>query len=344
MIKILADYQLPHLSRAFPPPFELSFYQNAHEIPALLADKHVLLCRSTLKVNASLLKDAPCLSYVCTASSGSDHIDSTYLQKKNISLFDAKGCNAYAVADYVMASLAYLQKNKILSELKNKTVGIVGLGAVGSQIAEYLQAFDLEIFFHDPLKKIQQPDFKHSELNALLACDILCIHSNLHHQAPYPSANLINADFLRQLKKEAVLINAARGGIVDEDAVLSQSLLYCTDVYQAEPEISKKIVNHAVLCTPHIAGHSLEAKFNAIAMVSTKLHQAFQLQAPLAIKMPNSKDYLNFFQKEGWQDALLALYNPESESIALKKAKNLSESFLALRKAHQKRHDLWTLN
>src|SRR6185437_13045641 len=111
-MNILADANIPVLKAAFPLPFCLSTYSNHQEIPSLLANQDVLLCRSTLKVNQALLNHST-IRYVATASSGSDHLDLDYLQSRHIQAFDARGSNADAVGDYVISCLAYLHKLKI---------------------------------------------------------------------------------------------------------------------------------------------------------------------------------------------------------------------------------------
>lgn len=154
-MKILADASLPELVEAFPKPFELSTYLHANEIPNLLKDQQILLCRSTLQVNESLLKGHS-LRYVATASSGTDHIDSLYLINNAIELIDAKGSNAVAVADYVIASLAFLQKYKGFSGLK---AGVIGVGEVGEKVVKRLAAAGMEVHSYDPLRSENDPHF-----------------------------------------------------------------------------------------------------------------------------------------------------------------------------------------
>jgi len=335
-MKILADASLPGLVEAFPKPFELSTYLHANEIPNLLKDQQILLCRSTLQVNESLLKGHS-LRYVATASSGTDHIDSLYLKNNAIELIDAKGSNAVAVADYVIASLAFLQKYKGFSGLK---AGVIGVGEVGEKVVKRLAAAGMEVHSYDPLRSENDPHFFSCTLDTITQCDLVCIHANLHDNPPYSSRNLFDKRLLNRLKPNAVIINASRGGIVNEEALLQQKkpIIYCTDVYYNEPDINPEIIRLATLCTPHIAGHSLEAKCEAVRMVSRKLHTRLHLSSPTfsepAIEATNLS---NTFKH--WQDIALHLYNPFEETNFIKSANNLQQSFLNLRKAHQKRHD-----
>ncbi|ASQ45440.1 NAD(P)-dependent oxidoreductase [Legionella clemsonensis] len=335
-MKILADATLPGLFNAFPKPFELTLYYNTAELTQLLKNHQILICRSTLKVTEHLLKNTA-LNYVATASSGTDHIDESFLKSRRIKLFDAKGSNATAVADYVIASLAFLQKYK---DFKGTNAAVIGVGKVGSKVLERLQATGLHTVAYDPPKSKRQHNFMSCSLEAVTQCDLIAIHANLHFNQPDASFNLINQAVLKKLKPHCAIINASRGSIVNEKELLQQAqpLLYCTDVYNNEPAISTDIVNFATLCTPHIAGHSLEAKDDAVIILSQKLHAAYGLALP-EYTLPAIQQAPPMPGGQTWQDYVLSLYNPIYETERLKKAGNLETAFLSLRKAHQQRHD-----
>lgn len=328
MIKILADASLPLLADCFPPPFALTYYQEASAIRALLADHKVLLCRSTLAVKAPLLAKHA-LDYVATASSGIDHLDSHYLAQEGVRIIDAKGSNANSVADYVLACLAWLHQQQTS---KPVTIGIIGCGATGSIVAQRLRALGFTLLLYDPLR----PDFASCSFEQLYTCDVLCIHANLHNDAPHASRNLLNGAFLERLKANTAIINAARGHIVNEQALLTlkQPLIYCSDVFANEPTINPEIIAYAKLCTPHIAGHSIEAKADAVKMLSAKLHHCYQLPPPSFADTPIKPYKIN---PATWVAQLSALYNPAVESEQMK-ASPTTQTFITLRKAHQ-RHD-----
>lgn len=335
-MKVLADASLPGLVEAFPEPFQLTLYHHPDEIARLIPGQDVLLCRSTLKVNQSLLKNYQ-PTYVATASSGTDHLDHCWLESQNIKVIDAKGCNARSVADYVIASVAYLQKQQLI---QGEKAGIIGYGKVGTLVASRLQAAHFQTVLYDPLKELRERhSFKSSALDDLYSVDLLCIHAELHETQPYPSKDLINADFLAKLKPGAVIINAARGGIVtEEDLLHTEKLTYCTDVYLNEPAVDKRIIDKAALCTPHIAGHSLEAKYIAVAMVSERLHQIAGVPNPV-FATPQRTQVIRLDATQSWQDQVLSLYNPWDETIELKQAENKESAFIRVRKNHQNRHD-----
>lgn len=326
-MKILADESLPYLQQAFPEPFQLSFYKSQREILGKLNGIDILICRSTLKIHSDFFQqNKP--HFIATASSGTDHIDKTYLQQNGITLLDAKGSNAAAVADYVIATVAWLQRHSKLQE--GIKAGVIGAGEVGSRVIKRLESANFQTISYDPLKN-QSCSFEN-----LQDCQLICVHAELHNEAPYPSENLLNDAFLGKLSPGTVIINASRGKIINEQDLLKYpALVYCTDVYVGEPCINKKIVDFATLCTPHIAGHSIEAKLRAITQISEQLHDIYSLEPPSF--PPGNPQQSVFF--DDWQNTILSLYDPQAETLALKHASNLSEQFLLTRKAHQQRHE-----
>ena len=316
-MRILADASLPGLKSHFPAPFILSTYANLDELEFLIKDQDILFCRSTLKVNAALLKDTH-LKYVATASSGTDHLDHNFLNSHNIISVDAKGSNATAVADYVVSCLAWLEMKKLI---KGQKAAVIGMGEVGLRVSQRLEAADYEVAHYDPPKALINPNFKSCDISKLYEADILCIHAELHNTPPYPSLNFINEQFLAQLKPDCVLINASRGGVVHEEALLkcTNKISYCTDVYLKE--------------------HSIEAKLAAVSMVSDKLHRLLNLTLPITVFNPNCPQLKYTSQSDSWQDNVLSWYNPADETHNLQHAPDKQSAFLELRKNHNKRHD-----
>ena len=335
-MNILADASLPPLTPLFTDAFRISYYHNEVELKEGLKSNEILICRSTLIVNEALLSGSS-IRCVATASSGIDHIDTTYLTQQGITLFDAKGSNARAVADYVMASLAYLLRQNKVTGVK---AGVIGVGAVGTKVAQRLKSVGFDVLCFDPIKALENDKRVYCSLDELTGCALLCVHANYHQEEPYPSANLISTPFLEKLNPGTSIINAARGGIVDEEAILNTStpLIYCTDVYLKEPTINKDIVNLATLCTPHIAGHSIEAKEQAVFCLSQALHEHYHLEKPSPLTRKLGKK-MRDLPKMPWQSTALMLYNPIKETNLLKNALDKRLAFIKTRQAHQNRHD-----
>jgi erythronate-4-phosphate dehydrogenase len=337
-MRILIDSSLPNIEQAFPAPFIITKYHKNEDVKSLLQSQDILLCRSTLKVNENLLSASSDLQYILTASSGTDHVDMDYLQLHNIRLLDAKGSNAISVADYVLSSIACLEDEGIKT---SKKAGIIGLGAVGKEVLTCLTLLGYSVATYDPPRALSDTTFKSCSLEDLLNCQLLCIHAELHDGLPYPSRNLLNADFLRRLKPETVIINASRGGVVNELDLLNNpnTLIYCTDVYLNEPNVNPQVIQYAKLCTPHIAGHSIEAKTAAVIDVSQKLHQSLGLIIPTNVKY--KQPALRKINNYSWIKQVLSYYDPRKESQILKRHTSDPTLYLRLRKQHNFRHDFW---
>ena len=335
-MRILADASLPNLLTLFPKPCHVTPYQTHEMLLSLLPSHELLICRSTLQVNADLLEQSP-IKCVATASSGTDHIEKNYLASRHIQLFDAKGCNAISVADYVTATLAWLEKHRKIS---GKKAGVIGLGKVGAQVAHRLHAAGYHVVCCDPYIAHTETRYQWVALDALSDCDLICLHANLHQDQPYPSLNLINAQFFSQLKPGVAFINASRGDIVNEIDLLNiqNPIHYCTDVYSKEPNINPEVIDFATLCTPHIAGHSVEAKQNAMIQLSFQIHQYLGLHPPVT---PNLSPHVEWVLENNrtWIEIALSLYNPYEDTLVLKKHALKHNAFITQRQAHQNRHD-----
>ncbi|MDF1757616.1 MAG: NAD(P)-dependent oxidoreductase [Legionellaceae bacterium] len=338
-MKVLADASLPNINKLFSSPFEMTLFDNQNQIKSMISKFDVLFCRSTLAVTADLLRNTS-IKVVATASSGTDHIDKKFLEANNILLIDAKGSNATAVVDYVIATISYLKKT---NKLTGRFVGVIGNGQVGSRLYVTLQTLGFKVKSYDPILAINHPSYRSCSLDDIVNSDLICVHANLHTNNPFPSKNLLNSDFLAKLKPGVSIINAARGGIVDENALIStfRDVIYCTDVYCNEPNINHKIVELAEICTPHIAGHSVEAKNAAVLQVAKHIYDyagvnTIETQVESPDDLPLNTSYSG---DPNWQDDILKIYNPINETNILKESTNKQQTFVELRKAHNFRHD-----
>ncbi|OGV36927.1 MAG: hypothetical protein A3E88_05470 [Legionellales bacterium RIFCSPHIGHO2_12_FULL_35_11] len=326
-MKVLADASLPNIDIIFNNNFSLRKYKKLEEVGELILDCNVLLCRSTLKVDEKLLKNSSC-RVVATTTSGIDHIDENYLIKNNIQLIDAKGSNADSVCDYVISCISYLS---LINKINGKNACIIGYGEVGKRLLPRLKSLGFIVSAYDPL--LQDKNYDFNLISKLAKCDLICIHANLHNSAPFPSFNLFNKDVLSHLKSEAVIINASRGGIVNEADLLSMKnkIIYCTDVYINEPNINSKIIDFAKICTPHIAGHSKEAKYAGVYQAVEEIYKYFGVEYSFT-KSAELKPVIYFSDLN--QEEVLKYYNPITETNLLKKAKNKKAAFLEFRKSH----------
>lgn len=332
MFNILVDSHIPHIKDFFLKYFHISYFDNVLELQQNINKHDILICRATTNIDENLISNSK-LKIVATASSGHDHIDHHALEKYQINFFSGHGANARAVCDYITSTLAYLIQKKILASSKQIKVAIIGYGAVGCRVFQRLHQLNFLVGVYDPLKmdvpnQINLDDFKNF--------DVICLHPSYHQNTPFPSHHMINASFIKNLSSNVCIINAARGKVVDEQAILASNFkgLYCTDVYWNEPIINPEIVARSTLCTPHIAGHTLEGKQNMTKIVSEKIHQYLKL--PFVTELNNNKTIP--LPTKTWINDALELYNPAKETQQLKQNPS-HEGFLKLRKAHKFRHD-----
>ncbi|MDP1539298.1 MAG: 4-phosphoerythronate dehydrogenase [Moraxellaceae bacterium] len=262
-----------------------------HMQPSSLIGCDWLLLRSITKVNADLLaKHQP--SFIGTATIGTDHLDLDLIQQHQISWSAAPGCNALAVAQWLACVLAHIlsQQSKPLSQLR---LGIVGLGNVGKAVANVGQALGLQVSAHDPfLTAGPVPLLSLSEL--LSQSDVVTVHTPLTRSGPHPTEDLINTQALSQMLPTAWLINAGRGEVINQTALIDALRLQriqgaVLDVWPNEPDISAELLALVSFGSPHIAGHSLEGKWRGTWMIVAEAckNSGLPPPPPLSQLMPN---------------------------------------------------------
>ena len=329
MFRLLVDSHIPFVQECFPKHFKIETYDLNDQVKERLTDKDILVCRSTLHVTKELLNHSH-LSILATASSGTNHIDKNALSHQNIQLFSGRGANAPAVCDYVTSCLAYLELHQ---HIKQKKLAIVGYGAVGNMLYNRLRVLGFELGVYDPF--VSTPNT--IAFSDLANFPIICLHPNYHQDQPYPSHHLLSSQNIGVLPKDVIIINAARGHIVEEEAILSPQFkgLYCCDVFAHEPDINPELVAKATLCTPHIAGHSIDSKKRITQKLSEQIHEFLKLPIPEFKESIIKEDITS---SDDWQNQALKHYNPEAETIALKQTPT-AQQFVLLRGAHRFRTD-----
>lgn len=292
MINVLADKYLYDISSYLPPVVNLTLYDPANGLPDL-ENINALLIRTVNSVNNRTIPNIPSsLSFVGTASAGSDHIDITYLRKNNVSFSDAAGCNARSVAEYIAtALLLWSEKRKVnLSEI---SIGVIGAGHVGRQVIHLLEKMDIPYLACDPPREIRDENFTSATLDEILQCDILTFHTPLTRDGEYPTYHWMDEHKLSNHQFELIL-NTSRGGVIDEKALLeakSDDSLgdIIIDTWKDEPYFHLSTAQQAFIKTPHIAGYSIQAKANASKIVADALLHYFKLDPPDSGKEENSR-------------------------------------------------------
>jgi erythronate-4-phosphate dehydrogenase len=273
MLNIIVDENISYAKEAFSHFGNVSIIHGREINNNLIKKTDVLIVRSITKVDKNLLNGTP-VKFVGSATIGTDHIDLKYLETNNIYFSDAKGCNADAVTEYVFASIIKLLSETNLS-IKGRTIGIVGIGNIGSRIARISEAMGMKVFKNDPplQRKYGINDFV--SLNKIFSCDIITLHVPLNKNGIDKTIHLLARENLNNINSGAILINASRGAVVDNTALIeaidNKSLRVVLDVWENEPDIDIALLSRVKIGTPHIAGYSLEGKVNGTVIIYNAL-------------------------------------------------------------------------
>jgi erythronate-4-phosphate dehydrogenase len=270
MHKIIADENIPGAREAFSHLGEVRLLPGRAITRENLLDADLLLVRSITPVNAKLLQNTA-IRFVGTATIGTDHVDTAYLERQNIAFASAAGSNANSVAEYVVAALVHRAVKHELS-LSSLTLGVVGVGHVGSRVEKTAAALGMRVLLNDPPLARQTHDPQYLPLDALMEADVITLHTPLTHAGEDATFHLFDAARLRAMKRGSVLINTSRGAVVDNAALkaalqsghLAAAIL---DVWENEPEIDVELLRLVEIGTPHIAGYSLDGKLNGTQQI-----------------------------------------------------------------------------
>ena len=268
-MKVVADDNMPLLAELFGRHGEVVALPGRAIGATAVRDADVLLVRSVTRVDAALLAGSR-VRFVGSATSGCDHVDRHWLEQQGIRFAHAPGCNAGAVVQYLLSAFCALRPH-----WRELVVGIVGCGAVGGRLYRLLRGLGVRCLVHDPLLPAAIPE--RCDLDAVLAgADILCLHVPLTSGGDHPTFHLLDADRLARLKSGCLLINAARGAVVDNAALRQRlaagaPLTAVLDVWEGEPRLDLALSRQVAIGTPHIAGYSREGRENGTRAV----HAAF---------------------------------------------------------------------
>ena len=229
-----------------------------------LIDVDALMIRSVTQINQSLLSKANKLRFVGTATAGMDHVDKALLDEKGIFFTAAPGCNKVGVAEYVVSVIMVLAQQHGFS-IFDKTVGIVGAGQVGSYLQKCLQGIGVKVLVNDPPKEKEGDSRIYAIEQLIEQADIITVHTPIVRDGENPTYHLFDKDVLDKLRGNQVLINAARGPVVDNTALKARlskqdGFIAALDVFEFEPEVDMDLLPLLAFATPHIAGYGLEGK------------------------------------------------------------------------------------
>lgn len=282
-MKIVVDENIPFTQQILSQHGEVVAVDGRTMQPQQLVDADALLVRSVTKVNQQLLSQANKLKFVGTATIGTEHVEQNYLAEHSIAFASAPGCNAIAVGEYVATALLAAAEYRHQS-LAGKTIAIVGAGNTGSQVAKRVAALGMQVMLYDPPLAEQGALANSVSFEQVLGADVISLHVPSTKTGKHPTYHLFNQQVLSKLTPEQILVNACRGEVIDNQALLEfaaqgKSPLLVLDVWEGEPTILEPLVKYAFIATPHIAGYSLEGKMRGTSMVYQAMCQALKIEA-----------------------------------------------------------------
>ncbi len=313
-VKIVADENIPWVSHYFGD----AILKPGRQITSQdLVDAEMLLVRSITNVDRSLLQNTQ-IKFVGSTTTGADHIDTAWLDENNITYRVAKGCNADAVLEYVIAILASLQKRNFLPTKKLRAA-VIGVGTIGSKVVEKLEWLGMEVICCDPIRAINEPDFQSIALDKISDVDFITLHTPLTNDGEYPTFHMINKDFLTRQKNNCILLNTSRGGVINSNdlKLYGGHLMWCLDVFEGEPFIDFEMLDEALIATPHIAGYSEQAKYRGIEMIYQAAHELNIIPTALPQIHKRISCDVNSIAKN-WRDVVLQIFDPYELSSQMK--------------------------
>ncbi len=331
-LKIVIEENVPFV-KGLLEPYAKVLYLPAEKIDSsVMEDAAALITRTRTKCDAGLLEGSSC-RLIASATIGTDHIDREFCCRKGITVVNAPGCNAPAVAQYVLSSLLHTVNRPISSY----TIGIVGVGHVGSIVERWARGLGMKVMLCDPPRQRNEGGDQWCSLDEIAQkADIITFHTPLERSGLNPTYHLADAEFFSKLKRAPIIINSARGAIVDNEALLEarkdgKTGPLIIDCWEGEPAINRELLELTEIATPHIAGYSEEGKIRASQQALDAV-TTFLMLPRVTVPKPMPAPPAQTVTRTG----LLKSYNPLTDSIALKAA---PEDFEKLRNTYPLRHE-----
>jgi erythronate-4-phosphate dehydrogenase len=281
MLKVIVDDKIPFLKGTLEPYAFIEYLPSSLIIRENIKHADALLIRTRTKCNSDLLEGTS-VKFIATATIGYDHIDAEYCQKRNIKWVNAPGCNSSAVQQYMLSALLTLAENHQF-QLSDKTIGIVGVGNVGTKVEMVARLLGMKVKLNDPPRSGKEGPQDFVTLEEILeASDLITLHVPLILDGENKTFHLFDNSVFEKMNQSAWLINTSRGEVVETDALkraLSSGKLVgaVLDVWENEPNIDIDLLRKVAIATPHIAGYSWEGKANATKIIVDALMLHFSL-------------------------------------------------------------------
>ncbi len=280
-MKVVVDQDIPYLKGVLEPHAEVQYLRGRAIGAADVRDADALIVRTRTRCDAPLLQGSR-VRLIASATIGFDHIDTAFCAANGITWTNAPGCNSSSVRQYVAAALLHVAERRELT-LAGMTIGIVGVGNVGSKVADLCRALGMTVLLNDPPRERREgKDAFVSLAEIVKRADIVTFHVPLQSDGVDRTLHLVNRDLLAAFRPQQMLINTSRGEVIDgaalKAALLEKRLAACVlDVWEHEPGLDLDVMRLVNIATPHIAGYSADGKANGTAMSVQALSRHFGL-------------------------------------------------------------------
>ncbi len=330
MIKVVADNKIPFLQGALEKVARVEYIAGSKISREHLQDADALIVRTRTKCNQQLLENTG-VKIIASATIGYDHIDTQYCDAQGIRWTNAPGCNSGSVKQYIASVLATIS-NITKKPFGQTTLGIVGVGNVGSKVEKMARTLGMKVLLNDPPRAQKEGPDHFTELNTLVAqSDIISMHVPLVRTGNYITFHMADEEFFSQMKPDAWFINSSRGEVVNTRSLFNtlqnqQIAGAILDVWEHEPELDINLMKLTRIATPHIAGYSADGKANGTAMSVQAISRFFHLGMddwyPQSLPLPQQST-VEIINRHNSLESLfsaisLAAYNIEADSIKLK--------------------------
>lgn len=336
-MKIVIDDKIPYIRGAFEPLAEVVYLPGKQTTAELVKNADAIITRTRTKCNRELLEGSK-IKFIATATIGFDHIDIEYCKDAGISWTNAPGCNAESVNQYISSALfSYSMRKRF--DLKDKTIGIVGVGQVGSRVAKTCKILGMKVLLNDPPRERIEGSDKFVSLKTIQKeADIITFHVPLNMEGEDATIHIVNEKILQNLDKKPLIINSCRGEAVDSEAVFNAIEAgdisgFISDCWEGEPDLDLDLLNSADYGTPHIAGYSKDGKANGTKMSVQAISKFFNLGIdewqPINVDLPKKTEIvIDGKQRREYSilaEAILSTYDIENDDDALRESPHLFE-------------------
>jgi erythronate-4-phosphate dehydrogenase len=330
-MKIVVDSDIPFMKGVLDPWFEVTYSKGSQIDYVLAKDAIALVVRTRTRCDMALLSGSS-VKAIFTATIGMDHIDLDYCNAMGIEVFNAAGCNAGGVMQYVITAIFEILKIKE-ERFKDKKIGIIGAGSVGERVARFLERAGMEVMRCDPPKSLSGNGISYYNLETVLdSCNIISLHLPLDST----TRNMCDREFLQKLKQGSYLINTSRGEVVAEQDLLRQRSrlgALVLDVWANEPQINLELLGVCDIATPHIAGYSYEGKLNATLLTVKNIGTLFGIEELSGFGIPTDMaprietiEYDGKSPESSISNVLCGIYPIMDENLLLKSDPGIFES------------------